>query len=385
MAAREDDKPVKVFTVEEVAKHNTEKDCYIIVHRRVYDVTQYLDDHPGGYELIFRDGGKDATSDFEGMFHSAKARDILEEYFVGVLEPKKGSKASLLSPMDIKRREQERARPGGRDSGTGNRPSGPYGLGANPFTSGMSTFKKSVLSPSSFDEFEVVKLEPISPDTKVITLKARLPTPFTVGTHVVIRVDTNGEHVERSYTPLSARFGKLELLVKKYEGGVVSTHCHSLRHGDRLILRGPKPTFGPSFKYEVNMWKSLCLVAGGTGITPMWQFISELLKSKTDKTNIRLLYANRTEKDILLQVQLDTLVHVHKERFLLKYILSEPSDAAAEMKGRLDKTLLEEFLSETSRENTKIFVCGPPGFNKVANEALQELEYTSPEHYQILE
>jgi Cytochrome b5-like Heme/Steroid binding domain len=49
--------PSRVFTVEEVAKHNTEKDCYIIVHRRVYDVTQYMDDHPGGYELIFRDAG----------------------------------------------------------------------------------------------------------------------------------------------------------------------------------------------------------------------------------------------------------------------------------------------------------------------------------------
>jgi hypothetical protein len=35
--------------------------------------------------------------------------------------------------------------------------------------------------------------------------------------------------------------------------------------------RGPKPTFGPSFKYEGNMWQELCLIAGGTGITPMWQ------------------------------------------------------------------------------------------------------------------
>jgi cytochrome-b5 reductase len=119
-------------------------------------------------------------------------------------------------------------------------------LGANPYASGLSrlparssgsTFKKAILSPSSFDEFDVVKLEPISPDTKVLTVKARLPTPFMVGTHVVIRVDHDGEHVERPYTPLSARFGKLELLVKKYDGGIVSTHCHNLKCGDRLVLR----------------------------------------------------------------------------------------------------------------------------------------------------
>lgn len=38
----------KTFTKEEVGKHNTAEDCWIIVHNKVYDVTKFLSEHPGG-------------------------------------------------------------------------------------------------------------------------------------------------------------------------------------------------------------------------------------------------------------------------------------------------------------------------------------------------
>jgi cytochrome b involved in lipid metabolism len=47
----------KDFTVEEVAKHNSETDCYVIVHNRVYDVTLFLEAHPGGYDTLLSFGG----------------------------------------------------------------------------------------------------------------------------------------------------------------------------------------------------------------------------------------------------------------------------------------------------------------------------------------
>jgi len=56
----------KFFTPEEIAKHNTKTDCWIIVANRVYDVTSFLKSHPGGVDAILKYAGgvKDATKAF---------------------------------------------------------------------------------------------------------------------------------------------------------------------------------------------------------------------------------------------------------------------------------------------------------------------------------
>lgn len=60
--------PSKEFTPEEVAKHNTETDCWVIVKNVVLDLTPFLDDHPGGKESIVKFAGQDATESFD-MLH----------------------------------------------------------------------------------------------------------------------------------------------------------------------------------------------------------------------------------------------------------------------------------------------------------------------------
>lgn len=60
--------PEKEFTADEVAKHNSESDCWVIVKNVVLDLTSFLDDHPGGRESILNFAGKDATESFD-MLH----------------------------------------------------------------------------------------------------------------------------------------------------------------------------------------------------------------------------------------------------------------------------------------------------------------------------
>ncbi|KAL5062465.1 hypothetical protein RYX36_024202 [Vicia faba] len=74
------------LTFEDVAKHNQKKDCWIIVNKKVYDVTPFLDDHPGGDEALLSATGKDATLDFEDVGHSDSATEMMEQYFVGEVD-----------------------------------------------------------------------------------------------------------------------------------------------------------------------------------------------------------------------------------------------------------------------------------------------------------
>ncbi|XP_078447453.1 cytochrome b5-like [Wolffia australiana] len=81
-----DDASGAVFTLADVSKHNSREDCWLIINDKVYDVTKFLDDHPGGDEVMINATGKDATDDFEDVGHSSTARAMLNEYLVGAID-----------------------------------------------------------------------------------------------------------------------------------------------------------------------------------------------------------------------------------------------------------------------------------------------------------
>ena len=75
----------KLFTMEEIEKHNTEHDVWIIVHDKVYDCTEFLELHPGGADSILINAGADSTEDFVAI-HSTKATNMLEKFYIGDLD-----------------------------------------------------------------------------------------------------------------------------------------------------------------------------------------------------------------------------------------------------------------------------------------------------------
>ena len=66
----------RVFSSEEVAKHCSENDCWVIIQGNVYDVTKFLRDHPGGKKVLLNVAGKDATTQFQSL-HQA---NVLLQY-----------------------------------------------------------------------------------------------------------------------------------------------------------------------------------------------------------------------------------------------------------------------------------------------------------------
>jgi len=76
---------VKIITSEEVSKHNEKSSTWIIIHGDVYDVTNFLEEHPGGEEVMLELAGKDGSESFEDVGHSSDARELMKDYLVGRL------------------------------------------------------------------------------------------------------------------------------------------------------------------------------------------------------------------------------------------------------------------------------------------------------------
>ncbi|CAL1701016.1 unnamed protein product [Somion occarium] len=76
----------KIVTYEELKAHNSKDSIWLLVHEKVYDVTKFIDEHPGGDEVILAETGKDATEAFEDVGHSDEARALLPDLFVGDFE-----------------------------------------------------------------------------------------------------------------------------------------------------------------------------------------------------------------------------------------------------------------------------------------------------------
>ncbi|KAN0097596.1 Cytochrome b5-like heme/steroid binding domain containing protein [Tylopilus felleus] len=88
----------KVVSYLELQGNNTKQNLWVAIHGKVYNVTKFIDEHPGGDEVIISEGGKDATEAFEDVGHSDEARGLLPGLLVGELDeasaPSKSKKAS---------------------------------------------------------------------------------------------------------------------------------------------------------------------------------------------------------------------------------------------------------------------------------------------------
>eukprot|EP00040_Diaphanoeca_grandis_P021434 m.114181 g.114181 ORF g.114181 m.114181 type:complete len:120 (-) comp28338_c1_seq1:1435-1794(-) len=87
----------KTIALAEVANHSSGTDCWVAIDGLVYDITKFLDQHPGGEEVVLETAGGDATEGFEDVGHSQDAREMLKEYLIGQLPEDEKAKAKAVS------------------------------------------------------------------------------------------------------------------------------------------------------------------------------------------------------------------------------------------------------------------------------------------------
>lgn len=253
--------------------------------------------------------------------------------------------------------------------------------------------KKKVLlkDPTVKYSVELVEKEEISHDTR--RFRFSLPSKshvlgLPVGQHIYLSAKIDGNLVIRPYTPISSddEQGYFDLVIKVYfkgvhpkfpEGGKMSQHLNSLSIGDSIDVRGPSGRFiylgkgkfsikpdnkSPAVIYRVN---KVGMIAGGTGITPMFQLIKHVLRDPDDKLQMALLFANQTEEDILLRSELEEAASAHPDQFKLWYTIDRSSENWSYSTGFISEEMIADHLPPTSAD-TFILMCGPPPMIKFA-------------------
>ncbi|CAO2601444.1 NADH-cytochrome b5 reductase 3 [Lemmus lemmus] len=206
----------------------------------------------------------------------------------------------------------------------------------------------------------LIDKETISHDTR--RFRFALPSPqhilgLPIGQHIYLSSRIDGNLVIRPYTPVSSDDDKgfVDLVVKFPAGGKMSQYLENMNIGDTIEFRGPNGLL----VYQVRTVKSVGMIAGGTGITPMLQVIRAVMKDPNDHTVCYLLFANQSEKDILLRPELEELRNEHSTRFKLWYTVDKAPDDWNYSQGFVNEEMIRDHLPPPGEE-TLILMCGPP-------------------------
>ncbi|KAJ1324312.1 nitrate reductase (NAD(P)H) [Microdochium nivale] len=475
------------YSAKDVASHRGADDAWMVVHDEVYDISKYIQDHPGGVEVLLESLGTDASEAFDNAGHSEDASEIMARYRIGKLKSngrRPATKAVKVNSTNTKttikpssssrttntallslgaltvgylgylygpslftaggslasiRSSSKGSSGGGSGSGIGFIHGIILSAGVfaaidalilkramqllQPDEEGFLRFPSHIkvpvpaipadtllqsgwLDPATSMTLPLVKKTLISPNVYRFTFE--LPTPTTVvglptGQHVAITAtipasedgsDGATETVTRSYTPVSnnSDLGILELVIKIYpDGKLTGKYLAHLKVGDEVSFRGPKGAMRfRTGRRTTPRPPQLGMVAGGTGITPMFQLIRAVCEDPRDTTQISLIYANRSVGDILLRDELDTYARRYPDNLRVYYVVStapEDGGSSGEWKGGLGyvtKEMMAERLApavaaeDAGGDKSRVMLCGPPGMVNVAKDALVELGFEKP-------
>lgn len=361
----------KVYSMSEVKKHISAESAWIIVHGHIYDCTRFLKDHPGGADSILINAGTDCTEEFEAI-HSNKAKKMLEDYRIGELitngytsdSPNNSLHgASNMVPMLAPIRE-------------------------------MAT-KVVALVPREKIPCKLISKTAISHDVRVFRFGLPLEDQvlgLPVGKHIFLCATVNDKLCMRAYTPTSTidEVGYFELVVKIYfkgvvprfpDGGLMSQYLDSIPLGTVLDVKGPlghieytgRGNFTVSGKPKFG--KKLAMLAGGTGITPIYQVMQAILKDPEDETEMYVVYANRTEDDILLKNELDAWAEKYSDKVKVWYVVEKANEGWKYSAGFITEAILREHIP-AGAEDVLSLACGPPPMIQFAiNPNLEKMGY----------
>jgi len=199
---------------------------------------------------------------------------------------------------------------------------------------------------------------------------------YLAGQYLTLQFRINGRRYIRPYsfssTPLID--STLDVTVKRVPGGIVSNYINDIiRVEDVIEVQEPLGDF--IFESDKSI-KSVVFWGVGSGITPLFSIIKELLTNQSS-INIYLVYGNKSNSSVIFKNQLEKLKSIYSERFKIYNFYSKEeffNDDSHNYKGRINSSFVEK-LTSNIQTPTQHFICGPIGLKNTVKGTLLNLGY----------
>lgn len=432
-------------TKEQLAQHSTEKDAWLCIRGNVYNITRYMNFHPGGAEELMKGAGIDATNLFNKVHPWVNFESILKKCLVGrltntvdedifdipssskkdkIIKENKVSNSLPVVPDGLKvdwYQQQNfitmvvylKELP--RKVIISNEDPTELWIWVNDRCVGFSLKQLIVWPPlltvtdskieakytkEKADQWEdpsfiagdskeplttipmaIDRIEHVNHNVFLIGLSnsKRITFHVPIGYHIPVKANINGSQLERNYTPvcgLDKKFSSdVNLLIKYYPDGIFSSWITSRKIGETVTIGHPVGNFSVSYLMKAT---HIILIAAGSGFTPMTRLVDWALARRNKVLEVKLIFFNKTVKDIIWKSELQTLVS-NNQRFRVEHILSEPDSSWKKTSGWITPQLLHSYIPEFSNEDPLrsffICVCGPISFTQLTERYLQDMGY----------
>jgi nitrate reductase (NAD(P)H) len=377
--------PQKQFTRQEIEKHDNENDCWLVVDHNVYDATSVLAWHPGGKAALLSHAGKvhqETSAEFASI-HDDFAYQKLKDCILGAVTEKAANFIKVNAQAASKERAVSKTRAQdvvlqkhkwvpvvlrSRKQISEDTRQYTFGLPDGLEDLGLGTCQHIQLGFHFRDKMLIRSYTPTKP---------LLPDPKKAGSEG----QQNASH-SKEVASMQDGKGTFELVVKTYfpnaeqPGGAMSNILDCVAIGEEVEIRGPtgEIVYEGSGKFVIEgkkmTFKNISLVLGGSGITPGYALLARALLGPVEDMHIRVVDANKSEKDILLREELDHFEKESKGRLRVSHILSHPSEGWKGLIGHVDANIIKERLFPPEEGNA-CFLCGPPAM--IQNAALPAL------------
>ncbi|XP_021793243.2 cytochrome b5 reductase 4 isoform X10 [Papio anubis] len=390
-------------TEEELKKHNKKDDCWICIRGFVYNVSPYMEYHPGGEDELMRAAGSDGTELFDQVHRWVNYESMLKECLVGRM---------AIKPAVLKDYREEEKK---------------VLNGMLPKSQVTDTLAKEGPSYPSYDWFQTNSLVTIAIYTKQkdINLDSIIvdhqDDSFRAETIIkdclyLIHIGLSHEVQEDFSVRVVESVGKIEIVLKKKENTSWDFLGHPLENHNSLIPRKDtedpymkdsyirkninqrRETFiftfnpdvvgdfvsvsSPEGNFKISKFQELedlFLLAAGTGFTPMVKILNYALTDIPSLRKVKLMFFNKTEDDIIWRSQLEKLAFKDK-RLDVEFVLSAPISEWNGKQGHISPALLSEFLKiNLDKSKVLVCICGPVPFTEQGVRLLQDLNFSKNE------